>query len=182
MILAIRLLTAWKVFGTLPEADSDDDRYFFSLILKYYSELKFDVYSIWTPEEKQYYKRHGLPYELKPGLRHYYDLFLSSLAMVKGKEARELEALVSDYKEVEHWFFVVQTRNHACKYCRSKGRRIIGVQLRGKRLLQTFLRSLCERNTAFARLIQPLHACKRLRLGSFPPSSLGLIVLDRHID
>ena len=56
MILAIRMLTAWKVEGTIPEVDSEEDRIFFATVLRYYSQLKFDTFSMWTNPQVEYYK------------------------------------------------------------------------------------------------------------------------------
>ncbi len=109
-------MTAWKKYGTIPEATSEEDRTFFSAFLKYYSQLKLDPYDIWTAEEKTYYKKHGLPYVLRISPKYYYDLFRESLAKVEGQRARELEELLSSEYEFSHWWFVVLTRNHACTF------------------------------------------------------------------
>jgi hypothetical protein len=42
-------------------------------------QLKVDDYLLWNPQQVQYYKRHGLPYELKLNRQYHYQKLMDAL-------------------------------------------------------------------------------------------------------
>lgn len=116
LILAIRLLTAWKEFATIPMAEmwhgTPEDEQFMNVIMAYYHGLTMDDFASWTPEQVAYYKKHSFPYDAIQDRRSGYDRFIQALGVNETPEKRQLKTLISNFTEINHWWSVVSTRNH----------------------------------------------------------------------
>jgi hypothetical protein len=124
LILAIRLLSSFKEYGTVPreemnfglvhegEEATEEDELFMNKILAYYAQLPLDDFAVWTPEDIAYYNKHGFAYDAPMDRRWFYDRFLEALAANITEEKATLLNLISNFTEVNHWWSVVSTRNH----------------------------------------------------------------------
>lgn len=116
MYLAIRLLTAWKEFATIPMTEmwqgTPEDEQFMNVIMAYYNALTLDDFASWTPDQVDYYKKHSFQYDPIGDRRSYYDRFIQALKVNETAEKRQLRSLISNFTEINHWWSVVSTRNH----------------------------------------------------------------------
>ncbi|TNV80104.1 hypothetical protein FGO68_gene10585 [Halteria grandinella] len=118
LVLALRILIGWKQYGTIPWCEMGnhkkdgtvEDMWFMNKMMSYYSQLKLDDFHSWTYPQVQYYKQHGLPYELQTSREYYYNGLMKELKLMGN--ATELIDLISNFTEVNHWWSVVTTRNH----------------------------------------------------------------------
>jgi hypothetical protein len=106
LLLAVRLLVAWKEHRAIKDADCPER--FTHMLLSYYNQLQTDDLPTWTASEIAYYKKHGFPHEKSYDRRGIYDKFMVRL----NQSARNLASLVSNFTELNHWWSVVSTRNY----------------------------------------------------------------------
>lgn len=112
------MLLAWKQYGTIlwcelghhKKDGTVEDMWFMNKILSYYAHLKLDDFHSWTYPQVQYYKKHGLPYELTTSREYYYNSLMREIR--KQANSSALIDLISNFTEVSHWWSVATTRNH----------------------------------------------------------------------